>query len=117
MEPSPLQSMIDVAMEAAGLIGGHIKSVSGELSEEQLIPWSLAFSQLQEAAERLHKAARLDCTDKMLAVGGPLHGLALPASDNFSTPDATAPGRIHTYKRVRLRFSSGFEAGVAAYMG
>lgn len=117
MEPSPLQNLIDVAEETAGLISDHIKAKSGELSEAELIPWSLAFSQLQEAAQQLRTAVRLDCRGQMLAVGGPLHGKTLPTADEFSVPDTTDPKKIHTYKRVRLRFSSGFEANVAAYMG
>jgi len=114
---TPVQTMIDAAEEAAELIGRHIKASSAALPEDELIPWSLAFSQLQEAAQQLQKAVQQACTDRMLAVGGPLHGTALPTADEFSTPDAKAPGKVHTYKRVHLRFPPGLVASVAAYMG
>lgn len=117
MGPSPLQNLIDIAEETAGLISDHIKAKSGELPEEALIPWSLAFSQLQEATQQLRTAVQLDCSSRMLAVGGPLHGQSLPASDTFVTPAAEDCRKVHTYKRVHLRFSSGFRADVAAYMG
>lgn len=117
MEPSPLQNLIDVVGEAAELIGDHIKAQSDKLSEEQLIPWSLAYSQLREASERLQEAIAATRLTGMLAVGGPLHGQVLPKAEGFSTPDPEDPRRILTYKRVLMGFPSGFVASVAAYMG
>lgn len=117
MEPSPLQNLIDVVGETAELIGNHIKAQSDKLSEEQLIPWSLAYSQLREATEQLQKAIAETRASGMLAVGGPLHGRVLPKAVGFSTPDAADYRKIHTYKRALVETPSGFTLCVATYVG